>query len=321
MGKELKLDTKDFRILRELDKNYRTPFSKIAKKVGLSKNSVSLRYERLKELISHSTVGINNELLGYKVVKVYYAFNTYNNSTEQKMKKVLKKHKNILWAAKFYGPFDVSICLIVKDINELINHVTDFNDQFSKQIKFKAIQIIHKQFFFRHSYLYKKPIRKYSVIKKTDTVLNLSENDKKILSIMRNDPRISLIDIAKITNLSTKTIAERIKALEKNKIITGFFATFDNSKLGFETSRILIKIQKPEISEQFENHLCTIPNIRHFRKILGSWDYEIDIVNKNADELHQQIENLKQAFPNLFKEISLASFGKRIITNKERFLD
>lgn len=321
MNKIHKLDQKDYKILREIDLNFRSSFSKIAKKVGLSKNSVALRFDKLKSLISHSTVGINNEALGYKLVKVYYTFNRYDNETEERIKRELKKHKNILWAARFYGAFDVSICILVEDLNELIDHVTDFNEHFSDQIKSKNIQIIYKQFFFRHNYLHEKPIKEFFVTEMVEKKSKLSANEKKILSIMRNDPRINIIDIAKKTGLSTKTITEKIKALEQNKLITGYFLTFNNSMLGFEMSKILIQMQKPDLSDKFEKYICSLTNVKHFRKMLGVWDYEIDVVNRNTDELHQQIEDMKQKFPDLFNDINIASFGKRIITNKESFLD
>ena len=65
------IDKKDYEILRILDENFRSPFSHIAKRVGLSKNSVALRFHKLKDLMLHNTTGINNKLLGYNLVKVF----------------------------------------------------------------------------------------------------------------------------------------------------------------------------------------------------------------------------------------------------------
>src|SRR4030042_1834748 len=98
-----KLDAKDKEILRELDDNFRQPFSKIGRKVKLSKNSVALRFEKLKEYSLHNMVGLNNELINLTMVRVYYSFDYYNEETEKAIVSEGKKHKNIQWIAKYFG--------------------------------------------------------------------------------------------------------------------------------------------------------------------------------------------------------------------------
>jgi Lrp/AsnC family transcriptional regulator, leucine-responsive regulatory protein len=317
-----KLDAKDYKILKELDKNYRISFSKIAKKVRLSKNSVALRFEKkLKPFIAHSTVGIDNELLGYKIVKVFYTLDYYDDKTEKALIKELKKHKNILWVARFYGHFDISICLLVKDLNELVTHITQFNEKFSKQIRDKEIQIISKQLFFRHGYLYGDTANPNTEVTQTNKRYLLSKIEKKILSIIRNTPRISIIDISKKTKISPKTISSTLKKLEKNRVITGYYMTLDNNKFNLNTFKFLVQIQDAKYTEEFEKYLLSLGNIRHYRKMLGLWDYEIDLVYNNMEELHEQVDIIKQKFPGIFKRTSFVSFGKRIVTNRESFLD
>jgi DNA-binding Lrp family transcriptional regulator len=314
-----KLDKKDYKILKELDENFRKSFSEIAKKVGLSKNSVSLRFEKLKPLISHSVVGINNEALGYKLVKVYYKLKSLDNKTEKKIATELKKHKNILWAAKFYGSFDLSIALLVENLDELIDHTNAFNKTFSKEIISKEIQIVTKQYFFRHNYLYEnKPSKVYHISQTTKT--NLSETDKKILLTIGNSPRMNLVDIAAKTKLTTKTISSRLKHLEKTGVIMGYFMTLDNSKFNLDTFKLLIQINNSEKIKEFEDYLTSLKNIRHLRKFLGTWDYEIDCTHPHISDLQKEIEKMRQKFPGLFKKIEIVSFAKRIITNRNSFL-
>lgn len=316
-----KLDTKDYKILKELDKNYRQGFSKIAKKVGLSKNSVSLRFERLQSFISHGIVGINHELLGYKMVKVFYSFDFYDESIEKRIIEELKKHKNILWAARYYGTYDLSICLLVNDINKLLIQINDFNETFAHEINQKEIQIIWKQFYFRHNFLYEESIKEIHEMKYEKSIKTLSHVDKKILSVLRISPRLSLIDIAKETDFSAKTISNRLKYLEKEGIITGYYMTIDATKLDFDTYKLLVRVENLKENKEFEDFLRTIKNIKHFRKMVGLWDYEIDFIIPHINQLHHYIEQIKKKFPGFMKKMSILSFEKRIITNIESFLD
>lgn len=319
---KINLDEKDYKILKELDINCKTPFSRIAKKVKLSKNSVIKRYEqKIKNLITHQITGINNELLGYKLIKVFYSFNYYDKQIEQRIIKVLKHQKNIIWVAKYYGPFDISIALLVRNLNQLINHINEFNEQFSEQIGNKEIQLINKQIFFRHDYIHKKPIKKIHIEENySGKTIKLSKTEKKIIYSIINEPRKSIIKISEETNLSTKTITKKIKELEKKRIITGYFITIDNSKLTLDTFKLLIQIKNDKDTKKFEEYLKTIKNIRHIRKMIGLWDYEIDIVYQTNNELHKQIEELKYKFPKIFKKIEIASFEKRIFTTPKDFL-
>lgn len=45
-----------------------------------------------------------------------------------------------------------------------------------------------------------------------------------------------------------------------------------------------------------------------------------DCVYKTIADLHRQIEIIKEKFPKIIKKVSILSFGKRIVTNKENFL-
>ena len=316
-----KLDKKDYKILKELDENFRKSFSKIAKKVGLSKNSIALRFKKLEPLISHSVVGINNEALGYKLVKVYYKLKSLDEKIEKKIFNELKKHKNILWAAKFYGSFDLSIALLVKNLDELIDHTNAFNKTFSKEIISKEIQIVTEQYFFRHNYLHKnQPSKTYHISQET-TKTKLSKTDKKILLTIGNSPRMNLIDIAAKTKLTTKTISSRLKHLEKTGIIMGYFMTLDNSKFNLDTFKLLVQINNSEKTKAFEGYLTSLKNIRHLRKFLGTWDYEIDCTYPHISDLQKEIEKTRQKFPGLFKKIEIVSFAKRIVTNRNSFLN
>ena len=62
-------------------------------------------------------------------------------------------------------------------------------------------------------------------------------------------------------------------------------------------------------------------NVRYISKMLGPWDYEVDYVYATMAELQNQIEEMKQKFPQMFKRIKIISFGKRIITNTDNYLD
>ena len=55
--------------------------------------------------------------------------------------------------------------------------------------------------------------------------------DKQIISLLQDDAKITIKEIAHRLNLSTTPIFDRIKKLEENKVITGYHAQIDKKAL------------------------------------------------------------------------------------------
>lgn len=313
-----KLDLKDYEILRELDLNFRESFSRIGKNVKLSKNSVSLRFDKLKKYMLHNTVGINNKILGFTEVRVYYSFDFYNEDIERVVVNELKKYKNILWVAHYYGPYDLILCFLVSNFDDLIKEINKFNHRFASKINNKEVHIGSNQSYFRYNFIHKNPINKVYKIESNGEVIILTETEKKILRTIRHNPRMSLVDISKETGLSLKTISDKLKSLEKRGIIMGYFMTLDPVKFKHNTFKLLIQMNNLKNEKEIEEYLSNLKNIKYIFKMSGLWDYEIDFIYPSVRELQNQIEDLKEKFPNTLKKISILSFRKRILT-KENF--
>jgi len=315
--KELHLDAKDMAILRELDKDYRKSFSSIGKKVGLSKNSVSLRFERLRGLTLHNLVGIDQKKLGFTEVRVYYSFDYYGNETEKEIIQELKKYKYVLWAARFYGSYDLIVCYLIDNVTDLIEETSRFHIRFADRINQKHKHLVVRKCYFRYNFLHEKPISTHYKVEHTKNPIKISSTDKSILKIIQNNPRIHLIDIAEQAGLTIKTVSTRIKDLERQRIITGYFMTLDTTLFNHTAFKLLIQVNSLEDEKTFEEYLVSLKNVKLFLRHSGEWDYEIDFLYPSIRELQNQIEEIKRKYPDLIKKFSIVSFGGRIYTNEE----
>src|SRR3989338_3561257 len=96
------LSIKDRKILRELFTNARTPFSIIAKRVGLSKEVVHYRVKKLLErniLLGFNTV-VNVQKLGWQIYFVNIRLRNIDNAIEEEIIKVIVDHPNIAQVLK-----------------------------------------------------------------------------------------------------------------------------------------------------------------------------------------------------------------------------
>jgi Lrp/AsnC family leucine-responsive transcriptional regulator len=116
----LKLDKKDYKILFELDGNARQTNTQIAKKVGLSKDSVAYRIGRLEKnkiLTGYRTL-INFQKLGYNAHRILIRFIDINPGLLKELVEFLKNSKDVWLFGRNEGEWDFAFVYLAKTIME-----------------------------------------------------------------------------------------------------------------------------------------------------------------------------------------------------------
>lgn len=115
----VKLDETDILIVEELNRNGRTPFSKIGQSIGASTDTVTRRYARLiQNGFIKVSIQINPILLGYKaIINFFIAFSSQNK--KKKSIEKLSKIPNVTYLVKISGEYDLHVAVLVKEIEEI----------------------------------------------------------------------------------------------------------------------------------------------------------------------------------------------------------
>jgi DNA-binding Lrp family transcriptional regulator len=118
--KNLSIDELDLKIIEELTKNGRVPFSQIAQTVGSSTDTVNRRYERLaKNNVLKVSIQFDPGLLGYKAI-VHFLISISSQNEIGATVDLLSKVQNVSWIAKLSGgDYELLVCLLVRDIGEI----------------------------------------------------------------------------------------------------------------------------------------------------------------------------------------------------------
>jgi Lrp/AsnC family transcriptional regulator for asnA, asnC and gidA len=136
----------------------------------------------------------------------------------------------------------------------------------------------------------------------------LDKIDNKILSILIDNSRTPISQIAKRCLISKQACHYRIKRLEQEGIIHGYKAKIDISRLGYNTYCIYLKI----ISMPQEEETRTIeqvrqnPNIRWIVTCTGRWDFMIAASSKNNSEFNTLLKNILKTFKKTIIEYETA---------------
>ena len=114
---------------------------------------------------------------------------------------------------------------------------------------------------------------------------SLDKIDRQILALLRENARISNLELAESVNLSPTPCARRVKQLEDSGVITGYSVTTDPRKLGYQLSvYIAISMDKhtAERFSNFEKKLRDFPEVVSCSIVTGrSEDYLIKALVKD----------------------------------------
>lgn len=114
---------------------------------------------------------------------------------------------------------------------------------------------------------------------------SLDKIDRQILALLRENARMSNLELAESVNLSPTPCARRVKQLEDAGVITGYSVTTDPRKLGYQLSvYIAISMDKhtAERFSNFENKLREFPEVVSCSIVTGrSEDYLIKALVKD----------------------------------------
>ncbi len=117
--------------------------------------------------------------------------------------------------------------------------------------------------------------------------------DIKILDILREDARIPLHELAKKCKLSKQTTSYRINKLIDNKIIKGFHANIDYTRLGYSMYYVFIKTRYLDDEKKFIEEISKISGCVIIMNCLSQYNYTLKIITK---DIYQSLNELEQLF-------------------------
>lgn len=117
--------------------------------------------------------------------------------------------------------------------------------------------------------------------------LKLDKIDRRILTDLQSDGRMTNVELADRAGISAPPCLRRVRALEENGVIQGYFANLNEKKLGFGVTAfatIQLKEQNDEDIMKFEKEIANNDNIREAYLISGDFDYMLRVVARDWEE-------------------------------------
>ena len=306
--KRIKLDLKDLKILKQLDENARSANSEIAKKVRLNKNTVNYKIKRMEEegIIKGYYSVIDNSKLGYFSFRVYLKFFNLKPQEETEMIQWLKENSSVGVIARIESGYDLAFMVWVKNIYEFEGLWTTFKEKFRKSFWKERVDVFSKVFHFKRDYLLENvKSRNYETVGEGKTA-SFDELDIKILLLLSKNARISLVELFEKLKTPPRTIAFRIKQLEKKKIIQGYRTEINLETIGYEYYKLNIILNDFYNFNKLFSFCLDNSNVIYLDRTLSDLDFEIDIEVNGRKELLKLQDKIKSNFS--VRDIEILNF-------------
>jgi len=131
-------------------------------------------------------------------------------------------------------------------------------------------------------------------LKGDDQRVQLDDIDIEVLKILQKDCRVTLDQMSKMLNVPKSTLHYRIKRLEKQGVIEGYYAKINPSKLGKEYITVILVRAKygPGYHEKVGEKLAKLPGVWAVYFVLGETDFVILTRSKNRETFMKTLEQM-----------------------------
>ena len=118
--------------------------------------------------------------------------------------------------------------------------------------------------------------------------------DKKILSLLQKNAKMTNVELARKCNLSPSSTLERVRRLEERGVIAGYRAVIDPTALGYRLeAMVLITLSRHQVAsiDRFEESIRAIPEVVSCYHLTGQYDYMVHLAVRDIDHLGTVIKH------------------------------
>lgn len=122
----------------------------------------------------------------------------------------------------------------------------------------------------------------------------LREKDLKMLSHFRKNARTSLTKMSRLTRIPVSTIFDKLKEYEKQKLIMKHTALLNFKSLGFDVRTQILVTTDTDNKEDLQKFLVMHPKTNTVFRINNGYDFLIEAVFRNMEELDEFTKQLDE---------------------------
>lgn len=130
------------------------------------------------------------------------------------------------------------------------------------------------------------------LVKSVDNFDIMDNSDKKLLSLLRINARMSVSELARRLDLSRSTVQTRIKRLEQKKVIAGYTVQYGSDyENKLISAHVLIKVAQKLTGKVYVS-LNNIPQLSALYSVSGDYDLVAVISTESTGEMSALLDRI-----------------------------
>ncbi len=153
--------------------------------------------------------------------------------------------------------------------------------------------------------------------------MKLDHIDHQLILLLQDDSKQTTKELAAQLDLSTTAVYERIKKLEKQKVISKYVALIDRNKIDRSfvvISHVKIKTHSRDSIIQFEKKVREMPEVLECFHVSGEYDYILKISVKDMESYREFMISKLTSMDEVSSTQSMFMIGEVKNTTKYDFL-
>lgn len=149
--------------------------------------------------------------------------------------------------------------------------------------------------------------------------MQLDAIDRKILTVLQEDGRITNLDLAENVGLSPTAAKERVKRLTRDGYIEGYMARLSPAKLGRGLLVFVeVKLERttPEVFDAFAKAVLRSPEVMECHMVAGGFDYLVKTRVEDMTAYRRFLADVMLALPGVRETHTYAVMEEVKSTNR-----
>lgn len=126
--------------------------------------------------------------------------------------------------------------------------------------------------------------------------------DRKILRALREDGRMSIVQLADQVGLSATPCKRRVQRLEQSGLISGYSARFDRKIAGYGiTAFVSVELERQDATEiaRFQNQVALFEEVVTGTLMTGAQDFLLEVAVESLEEFETFLQSKLMRLPGL----------------------
>lgn len=124
----------------------------------------------------------------------------------------------------------------------------------------------------------------------------MEEIDRRIITLLARDGRMSFTDLARETGLSVSAVHQRVRRLEKRGIVRGYAAVVNHDAIGLPlTAFVSIKPIDPAAPDDAPDRLAHLSEIEACHSVAGDESYILKVRVASPVALEELLQQIRAA--------------------------